>query len=295
MSTRTLDHYDVLGLARDASQDDIRSAYRRLARKYHPDVSDDPDAEDRFKEVGEAFEVLGDPESREKYDRYGHDWRYVDASGAPPPPPRPPGGGGPGGRSSFSDEDLFEALFGHRGEGATFRMRGNDVEAVLDVTLEEAAAGGSRRLTLPDGTALEVKIPVGMTDGRRIRLAGQGGEGLGGGERGDLFLVANMVPHPRFRLEGRDLHLDLPVAPWEAALGAKVPVETLDGTVSVTVPKGSSTGRKLRLRGRGLPDPKGTDGDLFATVKVVVPRKLSDRERELFEALRDTSDFAPRG
>ncbi len=290
MSTRTRDHYDVLGVSRDASQEDIRSAYRRLARTHHPDVSDNPDAEERFKEVGEAFEVLGDPETREKYDRFGHDWRHVDAAGAPPP-----GRGPVGDDAAFGQDDLFEALFGRRGEGATFRIRGNDVEAVLDVTLEEAAAGSTRRLTLPDGTALDVKIPVGITDGRRIRLAGQGGQGLGGGERGDLFLVAHMVPHARFRHEGRDLHIDLPVAPWEAALGAKVPVETLDGTVSVTVPRGSSTGRKLRLRGRGLPDPKGEDGDLFATVRVVVPRKLSDRERELFEELRDASDFAPRG
>ena len=286
------DYYEILGVSRDADEEAIRRAYRKLARKHHPDVSSDPDAEERFKEVGEAFDVLKDPEKRELYDRFGSDWRQAQAAGGAPPPPREPGPGGP----PPDYEDLFAQMFGGaRGEGAAFRVRGNDLEAVLDVTLEEAARGGSRRITLPDGTSLDVTIPVGLVDGRRIRLAGQGGEGLGGGPRGDLFLSARILPHATFEHDGRDLYVELPVTPWEAALGAKVGVRTLGGTVSVTVPKGSSGGRRLRLRGRGIPDPKGADGDLYATVRVVVPRKLDDRERELFEELAEASSFVPTG
>lgn len=286
------DYYDILGVPRDADEDRIRRAYRKLARTHHPDVSSDPDAEDRFKEVGEAFDVLKDPERRELYDRFGADWRQAQAAGGPPPPPQGQGRSAP----PPEYEDLFAQMFGAgRGEGAAFRVRGNDVEAILDVTLEEAADGGSRRITLPDGTSLDVTIPVGLVDGRRIRLAGQGGEGLGGGPRGDLFLSARILPHATFEHDGRDLHVELPVAPWEAALGAKVGVRTLAGTVSVTVPKGSSSGRRLRLRGRGIPDPKGADGDLYATVRIVVPRKLDERERELFEELAEASSFVPSG
>ncbi|MGI9539606.1 MAG: DnaJ C-terminal domain-containing protein [Miltoncostaeaceae bacterium] len=286
------DYYEILGVPRGADEEAIRRAYRKLARMHHPDVSSDPDAEERFKEVGEAFDVLKDPEKRELYDRFGADWRHAQAAGAPPPPP--PGADRTAPPPEY--EDLFAQMFGgDRGEGAAFRVRGNDVEAVLDVTLEEAAGGGSRRITLPDGTSLDVTIPKGLVDGRRIRLAGQGGEGLGGGPKGDLFLSARILPHATFEHDGRDLHMELPVSPWEAALGAKVGVHTLTGTVSVTVPKGSSGGRRLRLKGRGIPDPKGADGDLYATLRIVVPRKLGDREKELFEALAEESSFTPSG
>ncbi len=283
------DYYSVLGVARDAEEDEIRRAYRKLARTHHPDVSPDPDAEERFKEIGQAFDVLGDAEKRELYDRFGADWSRVQAGGTPPPP-------GAGGTSwpQPDYEDLFASIFG-RGEGAAFRVRGNDVEAVIDVPISEAISGGTRRLTLPDGTSLDVRIPVGMIDGRRIRLAGRGGEGIGGGPRGDLFLQARIVPHPVFRHDGRDLYVDLPVAPWEAALGARVQVQTPRGPVAVTVPKGSGSGRKLRLRGRGIPNPSGDDGDLYATISVAVPSALSDGDRELFERLAETSDFVPAG
>ncbi len=173
-------------------------------------------------------------------------------------------------------------------------MRGGDHEAVLELTLEEAAAGGKRRISLGDGRDFEVEIPRGVRDGQRIRLAGQGSAGIGGGPAGDLFLRVRLKPHPRFRVEGRDLYVDLPVSPWEAALGAEVPVPTLQGSARVKVPAGSSTGRRLRLRGQGLPGPNGSGGDLYAVLAVHVPKRLSKRERELFEQLAETSKFDPR-
>jgi curved DNA-binding protein len=306
------DYYETLDVPRDASADDIRKAHRKLARKYHPDVNKEAGAEDRFKEISEAYEVLRDPEKRERYDRFAR-------TGGPGPGPRGSGGGfdprgggfddiqfdfggggGGGGDSGFSD--FFEGLFGRgggrrRGSGGFegFSMRGADQEAVLELSLEEAARGGRRRLSLGDGRDFEVNIPAGVVDGQRIRLAGEGGQGDGGA--GDLLLRVRLRQHPRFRVEGRDLHAELPVAPWEAALGAQVSVATLDGNAKVRVPAGSSSGRKLRLRGQGLPGPGGDDakaGDLFLTVEIHVPKKLSDRERELFEELAEVSDFNPR-
>jgi curved DNA-binding protein len=305
------DYYDVLGVPRDASTDDIRAAYRRLARKYHPDVNKDEDAGERFAEASEAHEVLRDPEKRVRYDRLGRNWKAgQDVSGAEGfgGGPRGPGAGGRP-RSGAGDvefdfgdgagfSDFFEGLFGGRGGGRGaggfggfdgFSMRGGDQEAVLELSLEEAARGGRRRLTLGDGRDFEVTIPAGVTDGQRIRLAGEGERGPGGGQAGDLLLQVRLRPHPRFRVEGRDLYTDLPVAPWEAALGASVEVPTLEGTAKLRVPAGSSCGRKLRLRGEGL-----GSGDLYATVQIRVPKKLSDRERELFEQLADASTFDPR-
>ena len=277
------DPYEVLGVARGADADEIRRAYRALARTHHPDVSREPGAEERFKEIGEAHALLSDPERRAEYDRGG--------DGPPPGEWRDDAQGFTGATADQGYEDLFEQLFGRGAQGGMrghgFQARGADLEAVVDLTLEEAARGGSRRLTLGDGTTLEVTIPKGMIEGQRIRLAGRGGPGVGDGPPGDLFLEARIRPHDRLRLEGRDLYVDLPVNPADAALGARVDIKTLTGTTRVGVPAGSSSGRRLRLRGQGLPNPSGPDGDLYATVKIVVPATLSERETELYEALRD--------
>ncbi|MEA2397450.1 MAG: curved DNA-binding protein [Thermoleophilaceae bacterium] len=311
------DYYDTLGVSRDASPEDIRRAYRKLARQYHPDVNKEPEAEDRFKEVAEAYEVLRDPEKRERYDRFGENWKAgQDVSGAGGGPRGGPGGfegfGGFGtGGGGFQDvhvdfgggdfSDFFEGMFGsgarrRRGPAGFngFSTRGGDEEAVLELSLEEAARGGRRKISLRDGRDYDVNVPAGVRDGQRIRLAGEGGGGSSGGPSGDLLLRVRLKPHPRFRVEGRDLYVDLPVTPWEAALGATVELPTVDGTTRVKVPPGSSTDRKLRLRGHGLPSPKGDGGDLYARVKIEVPKKLSREERELFERLAEVSDFDPR-
>ncbi|MEA2472555.1 MAG: curved DNA-binding protein [Thermoleophilaceae bacterium] len=300
------DYYEVLGVPRDASTEDIRRAYRKLARQYHPDVSKEDDAEERFKEVSEAYEVLRDDEKRERYDRLGANWKSgQDVSGAEGFEGFN-GFGGEGVRVDFGGgdfSDFFESFFGGRGapgRGARarggsggfegFSTRGGDHEATLELSLVEAARGGRRKITLGDGRDYQVDIPAGVTDGQRIRLAGQGGEGMGGGPAGDLFLRVRVKPDRRFRVEGRDLHTDLPVAPWEAALGATVEVPTLDGSSRVKVPPGSSCGRRLRLRGQGL-----GSGDLYARVRIDVPKELAKEERELFERLAEVSSFDPRG
>lgn len=303
------DYYEVLGVKRGASEEEIRRAYRKLARKFHPDVNKEPGAEDRFKEISEAYEVLRDPDKRERYDRLGANWRAgEDVSGAP-------GfedlfrqrGYGDNVRVQFGEgefSDFFESLFGGGGLGGRggtgtagfegFATRGSDHEAVLELSLEEAAAGGKRRVSLADGRSYEVSIPAGVRDGQRIRLAGEGGRGRRGGPSGDLFLRVRMRPHPRFRVQGHDLHVEVPVSPWEAALGATVPVQTLGGSARVRIPPGSSSGRRLRLRGQGMPRANGPSGDLYATVQIVLPKELSARERELFEQLAKVSRFDPR-
>jgi curved DNA-binding protein len=301
------DYYEALEVSRDASQDEIRQAYRRLARRYHPDVNKDAGAEDRFKRVSEAYEVLRDPEKRARYDRLGENWRAgQDVSGASGFDQAFRAGNGfddvhaEFGGGDFSD--FFEGLFGRRRgtRGARtgferFSMGGSDHEAVLDLGLEEAASGGKRWLSLDDGRSIEVDIPRGVRDGQRIRLAGEGGAGVGGGPPGDLFLRVRLKPHSRFRVEGRDLYVDLAVSPWEGALGAEVPVPTLEGNAQVKVPPGSSSGRRLRLRGQGLPGSRGTPaGDLYAVLTIRVPKKLTKKERELFERLASVSKFDPR-
>ncbi|HET9198523.1 MAG TPA: DnaJ C-terminal domain-containing protein [Solirubrobacterales bacterium] len=293
------DYYEVLGVPRGASDEEIRSAYRKLAREHHPDVNKDPGAEDRFKEVSEAYEVLRDPEKREKYERLGANWKAgEDVSGAS----GFGGGFGGGDGQGFGDRagfsDFFESFFGGR-PGASggfegFSMRGGDQEATLEVTLEEAARGGKKKISLADGRDFEVRIPPGVREGQKIRLAGQGGGGASGGPAGDLYLRVRIKRHPRFRREDDDLVVEIPVAPWEAALGATVPVPTLDGSAKVKVPAGSSSGRRLRLRGEGMPGPGGRKGDLYASVRVVVPKVLEKRERELFEELAAVSRFDPR-
>jgi curved DNA-binding protein len=323
MATGFKDYYAVLGVARDATADDIKKAFRKLARLYHPDVAKDkPAAEERFKEINEANEVLSDPEKRSKYDRLGARWREGDAGGAPTPEPAA-GGAGPEfhfGGTGFSD--FFEQYFsggsrygfpagegGGPGEGAgrpgTGRgRRGGDIEGDLLVTLEEAMRGTVRTIslqTIHPGTGqvetrtFQVRVPAGVTDGRRIRVPGQGEGGLGGELAGDLFLRVRHGAHPDFTSRGADLFHELEVAPWEAVLGAEVTVPTLDGPVKVRIPAGTEGGRKLRVRGRGLPMGKaGERGDLYVVLQVQLPTEVSAEERVLWERLRDGSRFQPR-
>jgi curved DNA-binding protein len=300
MAVEYKDYYEVLGVPRDAGQDEIRRAFRKLAREYHPDLNRESDAEERFKEVGEAYEVLSDPDKRERYDRLGAQWRaregasrsgsfedFVDRQGF-----------GEDVRVEFGDggfSEFFERLFGD-GAGARTSgpLRGSDREAVLELSLEDALAGGRRRLSLEDGRSLDVNFPAGVREGQRIRLAGHGAAGRDGGPSGDLYLLVRLKPHSTFHRRGENLDLELPVAPWEAALGATVPVPTLTGTAQVRVPAGSSSGRRLRLRGRGLPKQGGGHGDLHAIVKITVPKHVSEEERDLFEKLAEASEFDPR-
>jgi curved DNA-binding protein len=308
------DYYETLGVPRGASSEEIRRAYRQLAREYHPDVNKEPGAEERFKEVAEAYEVLRDPEKRERYDRLGSDWRagddVSDAAGFSGFR-RPAGdgfeevrfdfgnGGGFSGVSGFSD--LFEEMFGGGGRSGGFGAgfgrgagRGGDLEAELELSLEEAFSGGRRWIQLADGRSLEVSIPPGVRDGQRIRLAGEGRPGTGGGPDGDLFLRVRLRRHPRFRVDGDDLRTQLEVSPWEAALGATVELPTLDGRAQVKVPAGSSCGRRLRLRGEGMPRRGGGRGNLYAEVRIVLPKKLTRAERNAFEELAKVSKFDPR-
>ncbi|MGW9499107.1 DnaJ C-terminal domain-containing protein [Streptomyces prasinus] len=306
------DFYEVLGVPRTADRDEIQRAYRTLARRYHPDVNKDPQAEERFKEINEAFSVLSDPEQRARYDRFGEDFRKVPedweervgAGAGAGSGFRWTTGGGPRVRYSTAGfggegvdvEDLFGSLFG--GAGRT-RVPGADQEAELPLTVEEAYRGGRRTVTLagPAGQRrYQVDVPPGTIDGQRIRLAGEGGRGSGDdAPAGDLYLRVRIQPHPEFRLDGRDVHVRLPVTPWEAALGATVPVPTPSGaTAKVTVPAGSSSGRRLRLRGEGMPGPRGANGDLYAELQIMVSPRLSDRERELLEELAAVSSFDPR-
>ncbi|MEV0461194.1 J domain-containing protein [Catellatospora methionotrophica] len=319
------DFYDVLGVSRGASADEIQQAFRKLARKFHPDVNKSPDAEDRFKEINEAYHVLHDPKQRARYDRFGEDFRkvpegYEEMAGAGAGGFRGrgtpggfggggfPGGGFPGGDGepfSWSYEggdvdleDLLGGMFRGGGRGrAAGPIPGADQEAELPLSVEEAYQGGKRTITLSGAQgprSYDVNIPAGVTDGQRIRLAGQGGQGRGNAEPGDLYLVVRLEPHQRYRLDGRHIHVPLPVSPSEAALGATVELTTPGGQTKVTVPPGTSSGKRLRLRGQGMPHRRGEHGDLYAEVRIVVPGSLSDRERELYEELAKASTFDPR-
>jgi curved DNA-binding protein len=305
------DFYEVLGVSRTASQDEIQRAYRKLARENHPDVNKDPAAEDRFKEVSEAYSVLSDPEQRRRYDAFGPDFRQVPPDVDPETWRRARAGAGAGGRRAgggrtvFTNmdvdldfDDLFGGMFGGRSGRGWGPVQGADQEAEIELTVEEAYRGGRRTITIGgpgSSRSLDVTIPAGVTDGQRIRLAGQGGRGGDGARPGDLYLIVRIALHPRYRVEGRDLHVVLPVAPWEAALGTSAVVETPDGEAKVKIPPGTSSGRRLRLAGRGLPNPRGKAGDLFAEVRIMVPAKLSREERDLFRELAAVSDFNPRG
>ncbi len=305
------DYYKVMGLQRDATQDEIKRAYRKLARKYHPDVSKEPDAEARFKEIGEAYEVLKDPEKRAAYDQLGANWRQGEDFR--PPPDWDAGfefrGGGftDGDASAFSD--FFESLFG-RGQGpgrstrGGFHARGEDHHAKVLIDLEDAYHGATRSIVLqvpevgPDGRVhtrkrtLNVHIPKGVRQGQHIRLAGQGAPGMGEGPAGDLYLEVEFKPHPFYHVEGRDLYLDLPVAPWEAALGAKVKVPTPAGMIDMKIPPGSSTGKKMRLKGRGIPGKP--PGDLYVVLKVALPPAGSEKAKELYRRMEQELAFNPR-
>lgn len=313
------DYYAVLGVAKNASQDEIQRAYRKLARKYHPDINKTAGAEDKFKDIGEAYEVLKDPDKRAKYDRYGTAWKAAQQGGGAPPPGYEDIWFDLGGAEDFAFSggsgfsSFFEQLFGaaaggrtaqgRRGtrgftHGAQWSMPGADREARLALTLEEAAHGGEREVSLGGSTPGQSKtymvhIPKGVRPGQRIRLAGQGEKGVGG-PPGDLYLKVEILPHPTFSLEERDLYTTVPVTPWEAALGAEVTLATLDGVVNVKIPPGSSSGRKIRLKGKGFPDPRSRPGDLYAEISIKVPQTLSAEERELFERLAKVSRFAPR-
>ena len=311
---RYKDYYAVMGVERDATQDEIKRAYRRLARKYHPDVSKEPDAEARFKELGEAYEVLKDPEKRAAYDGLGTQWR--SGQEFRPPPDWNEGfefhGGGFTGATSEQFSDFFDSLFGRepfrggfggpsRGE---FHARGEDTYAKILIDLEDAYTGKTRAVTLEhtevgaDGRpslnkrTLNVRIPKGVRQGQHIRLAGQGSPGMGRGERGDLYLEVEFRPHRYYRVEARDVFIDLPITPWEAALGATVKVPTPTGYVDLTIPPNSANGRKLRLKNRGIParDP----GDLYVVLNVVLPKADSPTARDAYEAFGRTLDFDPR-
>lgn len=338
MAVKYQDYYEVLEVPRGASQEEIRKAYRKLARTYHPDVNKSKEAEERFKRIGEAYEVLGDPQKRKRYDALGENW----SSGQDFTPP--PGwdffgqqgarnGGGAFHFESFGDSpfegggfsDFFEMLFGGGLGGlGGFRSRqtpddlgaalrgqnggkavGGDHEAEITISLEDAYHGARKQISLETESfeggrpkrsvkRLEVTIPPGSTEGKRLRLAGQGAKRKGGTGAGDLYLNVHIAPHPRFRLDGADVEVEVPVTPWEAALGAKIEVPIIGGSATLTLPAGIESGKKLRLRGKGLSSADGRTGDLYAVIRIAVPKSLTRRERELFEELARTSSFSPR-
>jgi DnaJ-class molecular chaperone len=299
------DYYQTLGVSRDASPEDVRRAYKKLARQYHPDANpDDPSAAEKFKEVQEAYSVLNDPEKRTQYDRFGKNFRGAAGQG----PFQYPWGSGGSGAGPIDLGDLFGSggidlgdLLGggRRGRRGPVQQAGEDVQLEIDIPFQIAAEGGNHSLTLNRGGKTErinVKIPPGVHTGSVIRLAGQGNPGVGGGPAGDLKLTIHVAPHPWFRRDGADLHVDVPVTPTEAALGAKVEVPTLtEGRLKLTVPAGTSSGTKLRLRGKGVVDPKTKKkGNLYAIIKIVVPDSLSDEAQDLYRRLETAAPLAPR-
>ncbi len=307
------DYYTVLGVDRSASQDEVKRAYRKMARKYHPDVSKKTDAEARFKEVGEAYEVLKDPEKRAAYDQLGA--RYKEGQDFRPPPDWNQGfefqGGGFTEADASQFSDFFETLFGDtqppRGfnqRNGNVNMRGEDTHAKVMIDLEDAYNGTTRPITLrhtelsAEGRpeiktrTLNVTIPKGVRQGQHIRLVGQGGASMGQGKAGDLYLEVAFKPHPFYRVEGRDVYLDLPITPWEAALGASVKVPVLGGMVELKIPAGSKSGSKMRLKGRGIPGQPA--GDLYAVLKIVLPAADTDEAKALYREMKEKLAFNPR-
>lgn len=311
------DYYATLGIKRDASQDEVKRAYRKLARKYHPDINKAPDAEQRFKEIGEAYEVLQDVEKRAAYDKFGSKWKA--GQDFKPPPDWDKGfefqGGGYTQADASQFSDFFESLFGAKspffhtdsfqGQHPSFYRKGQDLHAKIVISLEDSFHGSRQTLTLqrPSVDAnghvvtsphtLNVTIPKGVTEGQRIRLEGQGGAGIGKSANGDLFLEIVFASHPHFTVNNRDIILTLPIAPWEAALGAKVQVPTLGGTVELKIPPNSQTGRKMRLKGKGISSAKAT-GDQYVTLAIITPRPITEDDRELYQKMAKTMPFNPR-
>lgn len=291
------DYYAALGVPRDADTEQIKKAYRKLARQHHPDVSKAPDTEARFKEVAEAYATLKDPEKRAAYDELGR-----HPAGEPFSPPPQWGRDHATNGSAFDEMDL-EDLLAAMGRGrrdprqGPLPRDGRDLETTIRISLEDAHRGRTVHLSLDDGgqeRTLEVSVPPGVRDGQKLRLRGQGGKGQNGGADGDIYLHITLAPHRIFRTDHQDLYFDLMLTPWEAALGTETEVPTLDGPVTLTVPPGTRSGRKLRLRGRGLANGRSAAGDLYAVVLIDVPATLTERERELFEALAKDSSFHPR-
>ncbi len=313
MAVQFRDYYETLGVSKTASEEEIRSAFRKLARKYHPDVAKDKKtAEEKFKEINEAYEVLSDPEKRKKYDQLGANWNQP---GGFQPPPDWGGGAQPGGYYQWSGgdggggvdfefggtgfSDFFEAFFGGgRGRSAFGGFgqrehtaeRGSDVEADIMVTLEEALNGATRQVSLRRAGSkkvetYQVKIPRGVREGQRIRLAGQGEAGERGGKSGDLFLRVRLARHPDFTVEGADLIHEVRIAPWQAVLGDQLVIPTLEGSARLKIPPGTQGGQRFRLRGRGLQGVSGSRGDLYVVVQIAIPKKLSEREREVWKQL----------
>ena len=307
------DYYQIMGVGRNATQDEIKRAYRKLARKYHPDISKDADAEEKFKEMGEAYEVLKDPEKRAAYDQLGQ--KYKDGQDFTPPAGWDAGfefsgGGFEGAADSAVFSDFFESLFGHggftrdRGQAGGFHVRGQDHHAKILIDLEDAIQGATRTITLqvPEvnlqghvqtrSRTLNVNIPKGVKQGQQIRLAGQGAPGMGQGGTGDLYLEIEFKPHDIYHVEGHDIYLDLPVTPWEAALGSTVKVPTPGGIVEMKIPAGSGSGKKMRLKGRGI--PAKTPGDFYVVLKISLPEAESDKAKALYQQMKKELNFNPR-
>ncbi len=310
------DYYATLGVSRDAKEDEIKRAYRKLARKYHPDVSKEPNAEEHFKEVQEAYEVLKDAKKRAAYDQLGTQWQGGQEFR---PPPNWEGFSGFGGDGAFTEEnvgdfsDFFASIFGRttqRGRGrqrygAGFQQRGNDETAKITINLDEAYRGGSKtiHLQMPEmdtegrvhhaTRTLKITIPAGVTPGQQLRLGKQGSPGMGGGPPGDLYLEIDIHPNSLFTLQGKDIYLTLPITPWEAALGAKIKVPTLGGVVEMKIAAGVQAGQKLRLKGRGFPG-KPTAGDQYALLQIVTPPAKTDAQRAFYEKMAQEMPFDPR-
>lgn len=309
------DYYAVLGVSRNASADDIKRVYRKLARKYHPDVSKEPNAEEQFKAVQEAYEVLKDPKKREAYDQLGSHWKSGEEFRPPPnwqgfagfDPSNFEHAGGASDSAGFSD--FFESIFGGGdvfggGRRHQRKVRGRDETAKITISLEDAYHGGSKTIQLqifehdsqgmarPTLRTLKINIPKGMTSGQQLRLSKQGGQGAHGGEPGDLYLEVDVSPHPVFTLQGRDVYLSLPITPWEAALGVKLAVPTLGGQVDMKIPPGAQTGQKLRLKGRGMAGKEA--GDQYILLQILTPPVKNDADRALYEQMAQQMPFNPR-
>ena len=311
------DYYTTLGIDRNATQDKVKRAYRKLARKFHPDINKDADAEHRFKEIGEAYEVLQDIEKRAAYDKFGKDWQA--GQDFKPPPDWDNGfefnGGGYTETDASQFSDFFESLFGAQtgagrhdpfaGQHTRYSGKGQDLHAKIVIRLEDSYQGSKQSLTLQRPAVdesghvitrphtLQVSIPKGITEGQQVRLSGQGAEGMHGGKNGDLFLEVSFGEHPFFTPDKHDIMLTLPISPWEAALGATIPVPTLGGTVELKIPANSQTGKKMRLKGRGLSSAKAS-GDQYVTLAIMVPRPATEKDTELYSNMKEAMSFNPR-